>query len=491
MPTDDRPGGKGITPETFETYFDELPCYVTVQDRDLRILAANRLFRNDFGGRSGALCHKIYTGSDTPCPRCPVARTFEDGKIHRTEKIVRRKDGTEKTVIAFSSPIRDERGRIAAVEEISADITEVKALQRKLHESRERYRLLFEEVPCYISIQDRDLRIVEANRAFQNDFGDHAVGHCYEIYKHRDEPCEICPVMSTFKDGTMHQSEEVVTSKSGETINVLVSAAPLRNSDGEIEQVMEMSANITDVRQLQDQLTSLGLLVGSISHGIKGLLTGLDGGMYIMETGLEREDMERIRKGWDMIQRNVVKVRSMVLDVLYYAKDREPEWDTLDAQAIAREVADVIEPKARESGVAFEREFDPGAGRFDGDQKAISSMLVNLLENSLDACRTDRAKDEHAIRFGVSRRGDEMIFEVTDNGVGMDQETQEKAFSLFFSSKGMEGTGLGLFISHRIALKHGGSIDLTSRLGQGTHFTVRIPVERSTPAPVAEITWHA
>ncbi|MBW2261767.1 MAG: PAS domain-containing sensor histidine kinase, partial [Deltaproteobacteria bacterium] len=384
-----------------------------------------------------------------------------------------------------------ERGRIAAVEEISADITEVKSLQRNLHESRERYRLLFEEVPCYISIQDRDLRIVEANRTFKDDFGDHAVGHCYEIYKHRDEPCEICPVMSTFKDGVMHQSEEVVTSRSGETINVLVSTTPLRNSDGEIEQVMEMSANITEVRQLQDQLTSLGLLVGSISHGIKGLLTGLDGGMYIMETGLEREDMERIRKGWDMIQRNVVKVRSMVLDVLYYAKDRDPEWETLDAQAVARDVADVVEPKVREQGISFKRQFDPGAGTFDGDHTAITSMLVNLLENSLDACRTDKAKDEHEIRFGVSRRGDEMIFEVTDNGVGMDQETQEKAFSLFFSSKGMEGTGLGLFISHRIALKHGGSIDLNSRLGQGTHFTVRIPVERSSPTPIAEITWHA
>ncbi len=65
----------------------------------------------------------------------------------------------------------------------------------------------------------------------------------------------------------------------------------------------------------------------------------------------------------------------------------------------------------------------------------------------------------------------------------MDQETREKAFSLFFSSKGMEGTGLGLFISNRIARAHGGAIDLESRPGQGTRFAVELPRKRPPPAP--------
>ncbi|RJO63497.1 MAG: hypothetical protein C4523_20380 [Myxococcales bacterium] len=79
----------------------------------------------------------------------------------------------------------------------------------------------------------------------------------------------------TFKDGRSRQSEEVVTSNSGEHMNVLVQTAPMRGLDGEITAVIEMSTNITLIRQLQDQLASLGLLVGSISHSIKGVLAVL------------------------------------------------------------------------------------------------------------------------------------------------------------------------------------------------------------------------
>ena len=70
-----------------------------------------------------------------------------------------------------------------------------------------------------------------------------------------------------------------------------------------------------------------------------------------------------------------------------------------------------------------------------------------------------------------------MVFEVEDNGIGMDRETREKIFSLFFSSKGIKGTGLGLFISNKIVDKHGGYIEVESEPGRGTRFLVRLPLE--------------
>ena len=69
-----------------------------------------------------------------------------------------------------------------------------------------------------------------------------------------------------------------------------------------------------------------------------------------------------------------------------------------------------------------------------------------------------------------------MVIEVADNGIGMDRETREKIFSLFFSSKGLKGTGLGLFISNKIVDKHGGTIDVESEPGKGTTFVIRIPL---------------
>jgi signal transduction histidine kinase len=104
-------------------------------------------------------------------------------------------------------------------------------------------------------------------------------------------------------------------------------------------------------------------------------------------------------------------------------------------------------------------------------------MLLNLLENSLDACRSDRVKQQHGIRLAARRAAPWILIEIEDNGIGMDRETREKAFSLFFSSKGLKGTGLGLFISNKIVDKHGGTIEVSSEPGEGTRFLVRLPID--------------
>jgi len=467
----------------YQDYFKGMPCYLTVQDRDFKIIESNNWFRKDFGDFEGRYCYQVYKHRSERCEICPVARTFRDGERHGSEEQIRTTDGRDISVIVYTTPIRNEAGEIIAVMEMSTDITEIKLLQKQLKESQDRYRLIFEEVPCYISIQDQDLNIIEANRRFKEDFGDHLGCKCYDVYKHRTEECFPCAVQATFKDGQLHKSEEVVTTNNGERVNTLVSSAPVRKMNGEIVSVMEMSADITQIRQLQSQLTSLGLLIGSISHGIKGLLNSLDGGVYLVNSGMKKDDRGRIDKGWEMVQRNIARIRSMVLDILYYAKDREPDWEPISALQAIEEIAGMMETKAQEKGIEFRRDFDRDAGEFEGDTKAIRSLLVNLLENSLDACRVDDKEGDHHVEVALRGYPDRVEFEIADNGIGMERETREKAFSLFFSSKGVEGTGLGLFISNKIALAHGGRIELESEVHKGTRFVVTIPRTRPKEQP--------
>lgn len=462
--------------------FDAMPCYLTVQDRDFRILKANRRFRDAFGAPEGRYCYQVYKQRAEKCEICPVERSFEDGQGHRSEERVTCIDGREVSVIVYTEPIRDERGEVRAVMEMSTDITDIKKLEGQLRRSQTRYRTLFEEVPCYISIQDRDLNIIDANRLHREAFGTFLGCKCWEIYKHRTEECDPCIVRQTFEDGQMRVHEEVVTARDGRTMNVLVHTTPIPGPNG-IDAVMEMSADITAVRELQSQLASIGLLISSISHGLKGLLNGLNGGMYLVNKGLGSGDQARVVKGWDIVQRNVERIRAMVLEILYYAKDREPDWKPLDAAVLVDDVLQQVADRARESGVLCAAEVTPATGQFEGDEKAIRALLVNLCENSLDACRLDRKKPDH--RVTLRARGDDghVRFEIEDNGIGMEQETREKAFSLFFSSKGSEGTGLGLFVSHKIAKAHGGSIDIDSTVDVGTRFTVTLP--RLRPAQPA------
>ena len=470
-----------MTEARFREYLDALPCYLTVQDKTLRIIHANRRFEEDFGEWSGRFCYQVYKHRSEPCEVCPVEKTFRDGSGASNEELVRNLEGREIAVLVNTTPLYDEHGAVTAVLEQSTDVSDLVRLQVLLRESQQKYRLLFDEAPCFVSIQDSELRITEANRAFREAFGEAYGSHCYRTYKHRGEVCSPCPVQETFKDGQVHTSEEVVASPGGETVNVLVRTAPLKDDEGSIRAVMEMSTDITELRRLQDQLTSIGLLISSISHGIKGLLTGMGGGIYLVNSGFEKNDQPRVQQGWEMVQRNIDRIRSMVLNILYYAKERPPDWRELDLGDLCASVAAVIAPKAAQLGITFTVASEL-QDRIEGDEAALRAMLLNLLENAVDACRLAKDGKVHRVTLGARREPGCIVLCITDDGIGMDQETCNKAFSLFFSSKGLEGTGLGLFIANQIAETHGGDIRVSAEPGRGSRFEVTLRQQRLGPS---------
>jgi signal transduction histidine kinase len=236
-----------------------------------------------------------------------------------------------------------------------------------------------------------------------------------------------------------------------------------------------LEALVREKIELQDHLSSLGLMIGSISHGIKGLLTGLDGGMYLVESGFSKENQDQIKEGWETVKLMVDRIRKMVLDILYYAKERDLRWERVDPLSFAEDLAATFAPKIENQNIEFVREFDETVGEFEIDAGYIHSALTNILENAVDACTKDAGKTYHKIVFSVRQDANHVIFAVFDNGVGMDSDTVSKLFTPFFSSKGRRGTGLGLFISHKIVRQHSGEILVKSTPGQGTLFTVKIP----------------
>lgn len=473
--------------DIFRSYFNSMPCFLTVQDRDLRLVDANRRFKKSFGDDiEGRYCYQVYKQRSEKCEMCPVEKTFRTGEAYSSEELVTTLNGRQVWVIVNSTPIRNGDGEIVAVMEMSTDITDIKLLQNQLIESQTRYRLLFEEVPCFISIQDKNLRIIEANRLHRETFGTSFGSKCYSVYKHREGECQPCPVRQTFKDGEIRMHEEVVTSRNDRPINVLVCTAPVYNASGEIDAVIEMSTDITQIRQLQNKLTSVGLLIGSISHGIKGLLNGLDGGIYLVNSGLKKDDQDRISRGWEIALRNVERIRSMVMDILYYAKDRDPDWQSVGVSELIEDICANFQDKTKQLDIAFEYTISPEIGEFEADKQAVRSLLINLIDNSLDACRIDTKKSEHRVEVTATGEPGRVIFTVADNGIGMDRETREKAFSLFFSSKGAGGTGLGLFIANKIAQAHGGRVTIESEEGIGTTFNVTMPRQRSISPATAD-----
>jgi len=349
-------------------------------------------------------------------------------------------------------------------------------LREALRTTRQRHQELFDEVPCYISVLDPEFKITAANRRFKEDFGGPAGSFCYAVVKQRDKPCDPCPVAKTFADGKSHQAEMVVTSQTGEQFHVLVRTAAILNGAGQITNVMEMSTDITQIRKLQEHLTSLGFLIGSISHGIKGVLTGMDAAVYLLESGYGKQDSCRVEEGLEVIKMMVERIRNLVLNILYYAKKRELNWKKTEIRKIANDAAFMVEPKIGKRNIALIRDFHEPLGSFEVDEGVFRPALINILENAVEACMEDKAeKESYRIVLTVRKEADFILFEVSDNGMGMDKEIRENIFNLFFSSKGHNGTGLGLFIANKIVLQHGGSIRVTSEPGQGASFTICMP----------------
>ena len=456
-------------------YFNEMPCLVSFHDRNLTITVANALFQSRLGEKIGTESWKIYAGRHHSEENCPAAKTFFSGKGQRCRATLNLADGTVSTVIVHTAPIRSAQGEVELVMEVAVEITEIRRLQEELRLTQQRYQQLFDEAPCYLTVIDRSYRIVAANHRFQEDFGHEAGSRCYQAYKKRKAPCSLCPVKQTFADGLSHQSEMEVVSKTNDTYQLLIWTAPIRDADGQIIQVMEMATNITQVRKLQDQLSSLGLMIGSVSHGIKGLLTGLDGGMYLLDSGFAKENQTQIQEGWKIVQFMVARIRNMVLDILYYAKEKDLKWEKVAAINLAHELVQTISPKIKASGIQLETDFAPGLGEFEVDSGIMHSALINIFQNAIEACNLDPNPKTHKISFAIDQTKQFIEFRVTDNGIGMDADTRRKIFKPFFSSKEREGTGMGLYISNRIIAQHGGEIRLQSAPGQGSSFTVRMP----------------
>ncbi|MEW5723614.1 MAG: ATP-binding protein [Thermodesulfobacteriota bacterium] len=247
---------------------------------------------------------------------------------------------------------------------------------------------------------------------------------------------------------------------------------------------MSEKVRLREMALLQaERLAAIGTTVASLAHNIKNILNGLEGGVYVVNAGLEDNNEENIRKGWEMVQRNVAKISDLAYDLLTYAKDRKPVLAHVPLNEIVREVVEDTAGHAEKLQVQVTPDLDPDLGVVWVDRPAIYRALLNLVSNAIDACE-DLDPSKHAqvvIRSERLNRHRVRVL-VHDNGMGMDQEVQKKIFTTFFSTKGSKGTGLGLLAVQKVVHEHGGQVMVASEVGQGTTFTIFLPDRPPPPS---------
>jgi signal transduction histidine kinase len=226
-----------------------------------------------------------------------------------------------------------------------------------------------------------------------------------------------------------------------------------------------------------ERLAAVGQTVAGLAHAIKNITGGLTGGTFVLDKGFQLNNKNYLRQGWDLLKGNVDRLKSMALDLLNYAKEREPDYQLCDPNRPAQEVIDLMLPRARENDVSLEIESDMDLPQIWLDPEGIHRCLLNLVTNAIDACiNIDCTQKQGKVLLRILKtKGWAVAFQVVDNGCGMDEETKEKIFQRFFTTKGSRGTGLGLMITKKIIDEHEGEIDFESETGKGTRFVIKLP----------------
>ncbi|MEJ2039037.1 MAG: PAS domain S-box protein, partial [Desulfosarcinaceae bacterium] len=158
--------------DEFQTFFETVPCIISVQDRDYRLISYNREFAQRFEPAIGEHCYKVYKGREEKCVVCPVEKTFEDGRPHYSQESGLDKDGTIKHWIVRTSPIKDAEGRVVAAMEMNLDVTESKLLEEKLAQSEKKYHAIFNNIPNPVFVLDpQTLEILDCNDSVTPTYG--------------------------------------------------------------------------------------------------------------------------------------------------------------------------------------------------------------------------------------------------------------------------------------------------------------------------------
>ena len=224
-----------------------------------------------------------------------------------------------------------------------------------------------------------------------------------------------------------------------------------------------------------ERLAAIGQTVAILSHHIKNILQGIRGGSYLIELGLTDHDESVVGKGWKIVEKNQNKISTLVMDMLAFSKEREPDLSTANANQVVSDVIELMQARAAEMDVDLH--WQPGEPMPDlvFDPEGIHRALVNVVTNGIDAAAesTESGRVEVQSKYSVEKAA--VWISVTDNGPGIPADQMDDLFHPFVSTKKSRGTGLGLPVSQKILSEHGGRILVESKPGRGSRFRIELP----------------
>lgn len=273
----------------------------------------------------------------------------------------------------------------------------------------------------------------------------------------------------------LFESEEQSQAKSTAENSFSQTSKDMNKSDTLVGLTLD-SLKPKKVVQQQQRMAEAGQTAVNMSHGIKNVLQAVSSGRDVVDYGLKIGDIERVKRGWNILNRNLARIQKLVINMLKYSRESKPEFKACQFNRVVESAIDTIRPVAEQKGVKITIDVDDHLGIVQLDSDKMQDVIINLVINAVDAVVPDKGAVHISTR--LERQAGKFKLIVSDNGSGMTDT--ESIFLPFHSAKAKMGTGLGLSIARKIVHQHSGTIEVQSKLGEGSTFTVSIPLVNDT-----------
>ena len=475
----------------YQTLFERVPCIITVQDRNYRLIRYNREFSDKFKPEPGDYCYDAYKGRKQKCEICPVERTFEDGRPHFSEERGLSEDGKPTHWIVNTAPIKNETGEVVAAMEMSLDVTHTKLLEEELKKSEEKYSAIFDNIPNPVFVLDMNtLEILDCN------------GSVEKVYGYNKEAIIQTSFLALFREAERNHYEKIIKASSeinqarqysanGEPLFVNIRISPSDYLGGKA--LMVTTSDITKRLEAEQQLiqaskmATLGEMATGVAHELNQPLSVIKTAsrFFIRKIAKKEKIEDEILKTMATeIDSYVDRATKIINHMRQFGRQSDVALEKVQVNSILERALEILGQQLKVRGIEVEWDLASDLPFVLADPDRLEQVFINLLINARDAIdekgpSSPHQKDEKKITLKTSSDGRVITVEVTDTGPGIPASMLERIFEPFFTTKKVgQGTGLGLSISYGIVKDCKGSIEAVSRENEGTSFIIKFPIAR-------------
>lgn len=470
--------------DIYRHLFEQVPCTITVQNREYELIEFNQEFARKFNPEYGDYCYAAYKDLDVKCLNCPVEKTFLDGKSHFSEESGINKDGTITHWFVKTAPLKDENGNIVAAMEMSLDISRRKELEEEVKISEKKYQAIFKNIPNPVFILDRDdLTILDCNDSAVSAYG-------YDRNELNGKEFAILfPSTREFERIKNHIilsfHERVVNLRKNEDYlyaNIWISPADFADKKVLIVTAVDITNSVETEHQLiqAGKMATLGEMATGVAHELNQPLSVIKtaSGFIARKIGTDQDiDRAILKTLSEEIERHVDRASKITNHMRLFGRKSNFKKESVDINDILKRAFDIFSQQLKLREIEVNWALAEDLPRISADSVRLEQVFINMLLNSRDAIVSkfdginSPKNDKKQITLTTEVEDDKVRVKIRDTGIGIASSDIDKIFEPFFTTKKVgEGTGLGLSISYGIIKESGGEIFVHNNKDGGVTF---------------------